>query len=234
MSDKTEHTENDIALAGEYVLGLMSADESAAFQARMAHEPQLKDLVSSWGEDFGTLTDDIDPVAPPAQIKTAIQTRLFGPKKRGFWGMLAALFTSKAGSYGIITAVTLVAFLAFGPNVNFTGAGPIYTANLSAADSSLVVNARFDQAASALQIERLAGGAKPGRSLQLWLIAEGSSTPVPLGLLSAEAVATHNVPTELHAALASGTLAISDEPLGGSPTGLPTGEILAAAAVSKI
>ena len=39
---------------------------------------------------------------------------------------------------------------------------------------------------------------------------------------------------ELGGLIAGGTLAVSDEPLGGSPTGAPTGEILATGAFYEV
>ena len=42
------------------------------------------------------------------------------------------------------------------------------------------------------------------------------------------------VPAELRSQAAQITLAISDEPVGGSPTGAPTGDVLAAGAMSEL
>jgi len=65
------------------------------------------------------------------------------------------------------------------------------------------------------------------RSLQLWLINAGSTVPVPLGLLERAGETRITVPDDIAPGVRSGTLAVSDEPLGGSPTGQPTGEVIA-------
>jgi anti-sigma-K factor RskA len=61
----------------------------------------------------------------------------------------------------------------------------------------------------------------------LWLIAEGGA-PVSLGLLEPQGPSRITVPDDLRPVLAGATLAVSDEPPGGSPTGQPTGAVLAA------
>jgi len=53
-------------------------------------------------------------------------------------------------------------------------------------------------------------------------------------VLSAEALSDIQVPAALAPLVAGGTLAITDEPLGGSPTGVATGAILAVGPVVKI
>ena len=68
----------------------------------------------------------------------------------------------------------------------------------------------------------------------MWLIADGAGAPVSLGVLPAAQFAELAIPADQIAALAGATLAISDEPLGGSPTGQPTGAILAVGKVNTL
>ena len=62
---------------------------------------------------------------------------------------------------------------------------------------------------------------------ELWLIpADGK--PRPLGLLRADRTVTIAIPADLAAlAVTNAVLAVSLEPPGGSPTGLPTGPVIA-------
>lgn len=232
MTERDDHTENDIALAGEYALRLMAPEEVAAFEARMNREPALRKLVAEWGEDLVSLTDSIDPVAPPKALQSQIEARLFGADNARAKSGILNWINSSFGRVAMAGALALALFIVVLPMLN-APEGPIYTAQMNAADNSLLVNASFDQAASAMTVTRTAGAAAAGRSFELWLIAKGSTTPISLGLLSTDPVAVHNVPAEFHAALATGTLAISDEPAGGSPTGLPTGAVLAAGQVAE-
>ncbi|MEE4208901.1 MAG: anti-sigma factor, partial [Parvularcula sp.] len=69
---------------------------------------------------------------------------------------------------------------------------------------------------------------------QLWLIEEGRD-PVSLGLLPDGDVVEVALNEELTAALSSGvTIAVSLEPSGGSPTGVPTGPVLATGALTAL
>jgi anti-sigma-K factor RskA len=65
------------------------------------------------------------------------------------------------------------------------------------------------------------------RVLELWLIAPGGK-PRSLGLIEAGRAIHINLPADLigHVA-ADTTLAVSLEPPGGSPTGQPTGPVIA-------
>lgn len=73
--------------------------------------------------------------------------------------------------------------------------------------------------------------ARLGRhSLELWAITSGG--PVSLGLLPVSGTTTLTLPQGLSAAEMQ-TLAISLEPVGGSPTGKPTGPVLTSGAAVK-
>jgi anti-sigma-K factor RskA len=97
----------------------------------------------------------------------------------------------------------------------------VYTATLDASRRNLVV-----VPASEIQLE--------GRQAQLWLIA-GDRPPQSLGLLPADKAVRLEVPEELRLlADANSVFAISLEPPGGSPTGLPTGPVVAQGLLADI
>jgi len=66
-----------------------------------------------------------------------------------------------------------------------------------------------------------------GKSYELWALPRGGAAPVSLGLLPAagRAERTLSEPQRL-ALLAADKVAVSVEPLGGSPTASPTGPIV--------
>ncbi|NIE84962.1 anti-sigma factor, partial [Burkholderia sp. Tr-860] len=65
------------------------------------------------------------------------------------------------------------------------------------------------------------------RSTELWLIAPGAK-PVALGVFPSDAPATMSLPPQIVAQLKTqAVLAVSVEPTGGSPTGQPTGPVIA-------
>ena len=72
------------------------------------------------------------------------------------------------------------------------------------------------------------------RSMELWLIPQGGQ-PHSLGLIAPGQPVRLNVPPELVEQVGAGaTLAVSLEPPGGSPTGKPTGEVIAAGDLTRL
>lgn len=220
MSQQEEH--NDDALAGEYVLHLLEDEERRAFETRLAAEPALQQLVRDWEASLVTLADDIVPVSPPAMVKDKLQAVLFADTvktKRSFWTWLAG---------GVAVATIAIGMIVLTPALlQDTVFEPTFTANVAAGDGTLVVTARFIAETNALELTREAGTAREGRVLELWLIAEGTDRPISLGVLPEASDTQLEVSPEIAQQLSNGLLAISDEPPGGSPTGAPTGEVLA-------
>lgn len=226
MTQSGEH-QDDTVLAGEYALGLLNADQAAAFEARLTREPDLRATYARWADDFARMTDELPEVAPDPQIKAAINDQLFGTSKPAHqpgFGLRAILA-------GIATA-SLLAFIAFGFFSGGFDGKPDYLAQISAQDNSLQVLASFDVGNRQLSLHRTTGKPAPGRALELWLIS-GDAAPVSLGLLPADANGTLPIPADLVPLLPGAIMAISDEPASGSPTGAPTGDVLALGPITQ-
>ncbi len=220
----------DRILAGEYALGLLPVDEASEFEARMAREPDLRALYAGWAEGFAGLTDGIPEVAPPAALKARIDADLFAASpsvRRPFagWRGLGWLVGGAVAAAVAVLLVVNAGLLTGEPEL------PGYTASIAAEDGSLMLAASYDADGGLLYIERLAGTAPTGRALELWLIA-GGNEPVSLGILPDSGTARLNVAEELRAQINGGLLAVSDEPPGGSPTGAPTGTVLASGKIT--
>lgn len=230
MTTADDHND-DAALAGEYALHLMDADARAAFEDRLQSDPALRQLVADWDERFVSLADGFTPVAPPAGVKARIDNILFAdpsPRPAKVSLLRALLGAGFAAALGL--AVLVILPVSDAPETF----APRFTAELAAEDQSLVVVASYAPDAGVLRIDRQSGSARPSRVLELWLIAEGATAPVSLGVLPDQAVVDITVPDALTGQIAGGTLAISDEPVGGSTTGAPTGDVLAAGPVISL
>jgi anti-sigma-K factor RskA len=221
---------DDAALAAEYALGLLSADDARAFEARMATDPDLRALHARWATDFASLTDSIPEVAPPPSVAAALDATLFAEPRQSLWqrlgllpallgGLVAALLVLWATSQGLLQPEPVT--------------GPRLAAEIAAPDLSFLITASFDPRDSTLRLDRMTGEARAGRVLELWLIA-GNDAPVSLGVLPPESTAFVTISADLAARLPAATLAISDEPPGGSTTGAPTGDVLALGAVTTL
>ncbi|MGH6925685.1 MAG: anti-sigma factor, partial [Propylenella sp.] len=82
--------------------------------------------------------------------------------------------------------------------------------------------AEVNTATGIITVRSLAAETPPGRSLELWHVAEGGA-PRSLGILQAslDAQTIQNV-----AGPVDGIIAVSVEPEGGSPSGAPTGPVI--------
>ncbi len=232
MTDEIEK-EDEYALTAEYVLGLLTPAETEAYEDVLSVDPELREEYAFWTERIAALTDDIAPVTPPPHILVQIKETLFHERSaKGdmatngkSWLQRLGLLPAMAG--GLVAALAVLwLFTAVLPPADVPGAAPIYVAQIASADESLVVQASFDAAAGNLQVTRAAGEAREGRVLELWLIA-GENPPVSLGVLPETQSGEIPVSPEIALALSGSTLAISDEPPGGSQTGAPTGDVLA-------
>lgn len=226
--------EDDIALAGEYVLGVQDAAERAATERRIKADPAFARLVARWETDFATLNGGF-PEVPAPDLMPRIEARLFGapdtPTRQarrqgrragpGWWGR----FLGGAVAAAALAALLLAALPRQAPTPPEGPAGPVLTATLTAEGQPLLWQARWDGAT--LTLQREAGAAPPaGQAHELWLIV-GEAAPVSLGLL--EAAETRHPLADLPA---GAVLAVSLEPAGGSPSGAPTGPVLAAGQLS--
>ncbi|WP_349677030.1 anti-sigma factor [Pseudomonas sp. UBA1879] len=64
------------SLAGEYVLGTLSAEQRADVQARLEHDAALRKAVDEWENRLLALTDLAEPKAPPASLWNRIEHTL--------------------------------------------------------------------------------------------------------------------------------------------------------------
>ena len=220
---------DDDALAAEYVLHLLGEDERRSFEARFSTDRELQALVWSWEERLSPLSDTIESVAPPKVLRSrvlqSVGERPAVRPARKFWGWLAG---------GAVVAGLLVVILfsdMFGPEPNLTVA---FQAELASDDRSQILVAGVIPATHEIVIERVAGAVPEGSVHELWLIAEGADAPVSLGLLENQGITRIRVPDDIAPGVRTGTIAVSEEPPGGSPTGAPTGPIVAAAQFSDV
>ncbi|MCR8549768.1 anti-sigma factor [Salipiger sp. P9] len=208
------------AAAAEYVLGLLPEAEAAAFEARLAQDRDLRQDVEAWEEYFATLTDPIAEVAPPPQVLRRTEAQLFGRKRRPVWEQLLPYLL------GAVAAAVIAWAVSFSGLLDTRDAPHLY-ADLETPSRGLVMLAHYAPDSGTFMVRRDAGDYPEGRSLEIWLIAEGAGAPVSLGLVDREGLTEIPVPRAIARQLTGAAVAISEEPEGGSPTGQPTGPVLA-------
>jgi anti-sigma-K factor RskA len=229
MTDVTPRlTEDDNMLAAEYALGVLQGDARASFAKRMQDSPALTQAVRQWDEHFIAFTDDIPAVTPPAKLRKSLENRLFATQQPSLWNSLN--FWRGLATAAAVAVIAMGAWTLRPVEQNATST---LVANVAAAEGTFKLVAYYDNTSNELRLNRVDGAAASGRSLQLWLIA-GTDAPVSLGVMVDAAQSRIAVPAALREKLKSGVLAVSDEPAGGSPTGAPTGAILATGPLTEV
>ncbi|MBS0123171.1 anti-sigma factor [Thetidibacter halocola] len=208
------------AMAAEYVLGLLSKDEVRAFERQMATDPDLEQDVAAWTEYFATMTDDLPEVAPPPQVLNRIEQRLFSTPRPSIWRQLMPYL-------GGAVAAALLAWVVVGTDLLGPTRPHLY-ADLVADEQGYRLLAHWAPDSQTFMLRRDAGGVPQDAALEIWLIADAGAAPVSVGLMTPDTLTQIPVPEALVPLMTDGaTVAISLEPPGGSPTGQPTGPVLA-------
>lgn len=234
----------DEILAAEYVLGVLPQDERQIAAARIDGEPQFARLVDAWQVRFASLASAYPSVEPPASVKAAIDRRLFSTApepavvtaeatwepRRGLWSSLAFWRGLAAAAIAALAIYVAVPFIS--PPVEVSP--PRLVASLSAEGSDVRYLAVYDAGRREVGLSHVSGERAPGRDFELWMI-EGGNAPVSIGVIPTGATAHLAIPEAVRAMLAAGAmLAVSVEPAGGSPTGRPTGPVVATGDLKNI
>ncbi len=226
--------EADKLTAAEYVLGVLGADDRKAAQQRLAHDQAFAAEVAFWEERLGVFADVVVPVAPPdrAWSRIARALRLPDPSKpqESLWQSLVFWRSFALGSAALaVIAIGALTFIEITPaprnpllaTLGTSAGQPTFVAAVSAGGTSMTV------VPAALLTQ-------DPRAMELWLIPAGDK-PHSLGLISPGQPVRINVPRELTARLTpDAALAVSMEPPGGSPTGQPTGPVIATGKLASL
>jgi len=217
------------ALAGEYVLGTLDPAERASVAARRQREPALDDAIAAWEGRLAPLMDEIAPVAPPDHLLDTIMSRIDGVTG----GNEVAVLRRRVNTWRIATlgASAIAASLALfvttrtlapsRPGGNF-----VAVLQHDAASPAFILSVNV--ASRTLTIRPVAATPQTGRSYELWLVNSRLHAPRSLGVVqnadfTVASSRLTNVPRNI---VRDSTFAVTLEPLGGSPSGLPTGPIL--------
>lgn len=220
---------DDSILAAEYSLGLIDEAERLVTERRMRRDRAFAELVHLWDLRFAALFGMAIEAAPPDALKARIDRALFGasPKaaaiKRSIFDSLVFWRWASIGLAMLSAVLIAVALRPAAPHV----AGPQrLIAALAPTDAATLAFVSIDVTGQRLNVSGL--NVDPGvGDAELWAIPPGRP-PRSLGLLDRGPAVAKSLNPDLMALLAEGvTLAISLEPKGGSPTGAPTGPVVA-------
>lgn len=222
------------ALAAEYVLGTLKGKARQRYETLMMENQTIRETTWLWEQHLNGMGEGLKPVQPPPSVWNNIQQKLgwvaqadnvvtLKPEKSNnkHWQVLAGLSTA---------AVLLIVLLmpltqpTVEPNISSVAVvtdqahQPLWLIELS--DNHI-----FTRATSNLV-------AQQNKDYELWMVPDDGSAPVSLGLLPKSGDVQLVRPSQLTLAGVS-ALAVSLEPLGGSPSGSPT-EVLYISPLTKV
>ena len=226
---------DDSALAAEYVLGLLDPGSQAQAAARVTTDTGFAAEVAAWEERLMPFLGS-EVVMPPAALWSAIEAKTLpviaqdrAPAGVRLWQGMTAISTSVAAALALMLYSQPPASIIAPPTAQAT---PLLAA-LGSESGTAAVAVSFDKATGMLILTPVS--LKTGALFpELWVIpADG--VPRSLGIIKAGAPSRQPLDPALQKLLASGvTLAITPEPAKGSPTGQPTGAIIASGKVTSL
>lgn len=221
MNYQSENIRN--ALAAEYVLGTLRGPARQRFQKLMMQYPQISDATHTWEQTLNGLGQKIPPVEPDPAVWQRIEQQLgfvavpaankvvtIPRAKPRLWQSIAGLASAAA------VVLTVVLFSITPPSepdvqqlamVNNEQTELLWAIEIG--PDSIMVQAT-KQLVSAADAD-----------YELWFVAADGRAPVSLGLLPKRGKLSLRKP-QLFEQIEIAALAVSLEPLGGSPTGSPT------------
>ena len=223
------------ALAGQYALGTLSRAARDRMDRLSLDNESVAAAIRTWQNRLLPLAESLPPVVPPDRVWNAIVRRVDGQRESGsIWANLSLWRGLTLAGFATALALSVI-LLSPRPDT------PVETlvAVLAGQDARPALVASVDRSGRTLSLKALAP-VQPAsdRVLQLWALPE-QGNPRSLGLIPASGGGSGVVHLDLPAAAGQAlqnipALAVSLEPLGGSPTGLPTGPVLYSGPIQRL
>lgn len=226
-------------LAAEYALGTLDAAQRET-AARLRREDAAFDrAVTDWEARLAPLAQRVPPLAPSPGLWPRIATALGQEaSETATQGMTASDTTERDNvvylrrsvrRWRIATSATgalaaaLALFVVDRTLLHAPASQPAaYFAAVNRGGDMPALIVRVDLASHSVMVRPVETETPPDRSLQLWYVAAGKA-PMSMGLVRKD---REHMPMPSHMEMKNGMFAVSVEPMGGSPTGAPTGPIV--------
>jgi anti-sigma-K factor RskA len=204
--------------AADYVLGLLTPEENAQFEALLSFSHEAQQEVEAWREHLDIFNSSLTPVEPPKHVWKNIQK--VTKTKESFWSNLrfwqGATFASLA-----------VAFMFIFTNIQTLDTKNmeyVYVVKNQEHNPGWIVNASLNK--NKLIMETVQPDTIPaGKACELWLVVDGLE-PVSLGMLPDSGTKEMSIPKGWDDKLSKAKLVVSLEDMKGAPSGWNMGPVL--------
>jgi anti-sigma-K factor RskA len=211
-------------LAAEYALGTLRGPARGRFERWLGDRPEVAAAVREWEDRLLALGGPVAPVAPSADVWRRIEARLgiavLAPRA-------SRVPRWRAYAVAASVAVALIAGWLLLENREPARHWQVAAQLIPANTTEVAWRVEVDRDAAALRVTAERPLAAPaGRSHELWALSDKGAA-VSLGVLPQAGAALVKLNAAQLAAIGGArNFAVSREPLGGSPTGQPTGPVL--------
>jgi len=217
--------------AAEYVLGHQDLAERDAVRLEIERDPAFAAAVARWEKLLSPMARGARDAIPPTDMLARIKAGL--PLRAAASAEVIALRGSvrrwrNVAAFAGAIAASLVVFA--GERVLRDQRTPsVYIAAVNRGGDAPALIVRVDMAANRVFVRPVGAETPSGKSLELWYIGDGVA-PRSMGLVGAQ---SGRLPLPDGARLEKAKFAVTVEPVGGSPTGGPTGPIIYAGDLVK-
>ena len=212
-------------LSAEYILGTLKGAARRRFEQLIRQKPVWAQTLNWWEGHMHLLADTVPAVSPPNKVWKNIEAQLFNRKATqhsAWWKNWAFASTALATGLAILLVIQTPQSL----NDSKPAAVALLATEKSEAGWLLNETKKSDTDVTINAIALVSLQLKADNAFELWLLPADKSKPISLGLLPQQGNNVFKVPKDVIPLMATGLLAVSLEPVGGSPTGQPTGAVL--------
>lgn len=227
-------TDDDDILAAEFALGLLDDAEADTVLRRAQADAALSLRIAWWRDQLAPMVREAE-IAPREGLWPAIAARLAdndnAPRLMQRWR--AAALTAMSVAAALLVFIGVRPDPALPPPVPTIAPSAPMVAMLAEEGKPAIAMIGYDEATGNMTIAPAALDPGAGDA-ELWVIpADG--TPRSMGVIDASKPEMHAVPRAQRPLMVPGaTFAVSFEPKGGSPTGAPTGPVMATGKISRV
>jgi anti-sigma-K factor RskA len=246
MTDTFSPEEERDLVAAEYVLGLLEGRALMEARGRVANEPAFAAAVADWEARLAPMAEGFAEASPPGhlwfRIERALEAQASGDstvlrleRRERLWRGWAAGMTAVAAGLALVLAL---GWAQPDPRPSAPPAEqrePALFASLASENGSAALAVAFEPERGTMVVTPTRLLEAPGRDHELWLIAREGAAPVSLGIVRGATPRRMPISAALRGAVAPDAIvALSVEPAGGSPTGSPTGPVIASGPVRRV
>lgn len=220
------------AEAAEYVLGTLSREERLAVAERRASDKALDRAIAAWERRLGPMLETVTPVSPSPNLYNKIRAQIglaqhvVSLKARE--QMLARRATRWRNAFAGVTALAACAIGVLGyREYQHQQLATQYVAVLSTGTDMPAFLMTVDTKTHNCVITAVNAPKQPEKIYEVWMVHDKLAKPKSLGVMNEGDMSVMPMdPNQDPDLFMNASFAVSLEPMGGSPTGAPTGPVL--------